>query len=245
MNNPNDFDPESFRLKQEHVEKMVQNKLTTIPGPADDGFGVTSFDNSRMFQGARVKFGTDGQYRVNDQVLPPLMELLLGSMATIAQNWHDKKLIDERRKPPEQSHAEFTDMIEALNEESDPDTWELNLSGEKRPPWQVYEVAYFIDLKTAQRFTLALATVGMRIAASEIRQMVSDMRAIKGQYIFPLVKLGTLSMKTRFGNKPRPRFEVVGWRAWQSDTPQLPGPKLEEVEKPTLSEEMEGDSIPF
>jgi hypothetical protein len=193
MNNPNDFDPESFRLKEEHVEKIVQNKLAEIPGPADDGFGVTSFDNSRMFQGARVKFGTDGQYRVNDQVLPPLMELLLGSMATIAQNWHDKKLIDERRKPPEQSHAEFTDMIEALNEESDPETWELNLSGEKRPPWAIYEVAYFIDLKTAQRFTLALATVGMRIAASEIRQMVNDMRAIKGQYVFPLVKLGTFA----------------------------------------------------
>jgi hypothetical protein len=244
MTDTDNYDPESFRLKEEHVEKMVQNKLAKIPGPADDGFGSTSLDNTRMFQGVRIKFGTDGQYRVNDQVLPPI-ELLLGSMATIAQFWRDKKLIDERRKAPEQSHADFTNTIETLNEESDPETWELNLSGEPRPPWQVYEVAYFLDLATAQRFTLALSTVGMRICASEIRQMVTDMRAIKGQFVFPLVKLGTLSMKTRFGNKPRPRFEVVGWRAWQSDTPQLPGPKLEEVEKPTLSEEMEGDSIPF
>ena len=38
------------------------------------------------------------------------------------------------------------------------------------------------------------------------------MRALRGRYHFPVVELSSRTMKTAYGQKQRPEFEIIDWR---------------------------------
>jgi hypothetical protein len=57
------------------------------------------------------------------------------------------------------------------------------------------------------------STVGMKIAYHELKERTLFMRRMKGENVFPLVILSETSMRTNFGIKLRPNFEIVEWRA--------------------------------
>jgi hypothetical protein len=55
-------------------------------------------------------------------------------------------------------------------------------------------------------------TAGQRIAIDRLTDKIQTMRMLRGARVVPLVTLSKVTMKTKFGPKPRPEFEIIGWR---------------------------------
>jgi hypothetical protein len=104
------------------------------------------------------------------------------------------------------------------------------------------------------------------MAVGELREQVRCMRMLRGdQSIVPVVELSGAPMKTRFGGKIRPAFNVVAWRGFGGggEPTQIEPPKpgtpgkvadtstnkktggVHPVSAPTLKEEMGGDEVPW
>ena len=73
-------------------------------------------------------------------------------------------------------------------------------------------VVYFIDPLTGGFYTFVSSTTGGRIAVDHLKELVSGMRMLRGDRVLPLITLGERPMKTRFGAKTRPHFEIVDWK---------------------------------
>jgi hypothetical protein len=92
------------------------------------------------------------------------------------------------------------------------DQWETGIDGQKRPPWADTVVVYTINPATGSFYTYVSSTTGGRIAVDHLKESVAGMRMLRSDRVLPLVTLGERPMKTRFGGKSRPHFEIVGWK---------------------------------
>jgi hypothetical protein len=78
------------------------------------------------------------------------------------------------------------------------------------------------------------------------------MRRFRGPDVFPVVSLADAFMRTRFGGRQRPHFNIKRWMNLgndgtavpAADTPLLANQGAQEVEAPT-AKEVTGDSVPF
>ncbi len=61
------------------------------------------------------------------------------------------------------------------------------------------------------KFTYLNSTTGARIAVENLRDKVRWMRTLRGESVVPLVTLGNAPMRTRFGQKLRPDFQITSW----------------------------------
>jgi hypothetical protein len=111
-------------------------------------------------------------------------------------------------------------------------------------------------------YTYLNSTVGAHIAVRRLSDQVQAMQHLRGANVAPIVTLGSKQMKTKYGDRLRPHFEIVEWRELngggsQSAPPQIEPPKAsgpktggwaEQIGKPvkpvTLKEEM-NDEIGF
>jgi hypothetical protein len=210
----------------------------------DDGFDETD-NNVRIIQGDFIKC-VDGAWSNRDGLPAPEEPLLVLSTLIVAQHWSNQKpietLVKSKRKP--------LPNVDELNALIPRDVWEVGLDGEPKPPWQRQRVVYFLHEASAARFTYANGTVGANIAIEELCTRVTDMRFARGENVFPLVKLANKPMRTKYGKKLRPHFEIVGWRGMGSfSAPQLAGGDsdgggMKLVEEPPLKKALD-DEIPF
>jgi hypothetical protein len=123
-----------------------------------------------------------------------------------------------------------TPDVDELNEKIPRLQWEMDLNGELRPPWVMQHVVYLLDIEDGGVFTFCNSTFGARLAVEDLRQRVFFMRELRGEAVLPVVTLGNKLMKTKFGQKLRPHFDVVEWRQRRSppravlpaQTPALP-----------------------
>jgi hypothetical protein len=223
-----------------------------------NGFDEAVNDN-RVIQGSLIKC-VDGAWKTGDGLsIPPGTQLLVLTTTSIVQCWRDQLPVDTIVKEPGKPLPD----VDELNSKIPAKEWELDLSGQPRPPWQQQEVVYLLDQTTAEKFTFASGTVGARIAVSNLRERVQMMRALRGDNVIPIVELANKPMKTRFGSKLRPEFKIVEWAEFSAGltrdvTPQIeqqPKPaentspqkkktKLRKVQPPTTAEELD-DGIPF
>jgi hypothetical protein len=174
--------------------------IVSVPG---DGFGEAR--NGRVIQGVLVKC-VDGQWADAEGLQPPSPLLALATNS-ILQLWQNQKPVDVIVKKP----GEQLPLVDDLNAKIPHHEWELGVDGKPRPPWQFQEVVYFLDTTTAERFTFASGTIGARIAVEKLRDQVKWMRQLRGACVMPIVELGSASMKTKFGSKIRPAFNVKSW----------------------------------
>jgi hypothetical protein len=88
-----------------------------------------------------------------------------------------------------------------------------------------------VNLKTGALYTYANSTFGAMLCYTQLEEQVAVMRMLRGEHVFPIVKLDRRPMKTAFGMKTRPHLEIVDWRAPKGGdgalvqspaTPQLP-----------------------
>jgi hypothetical protein len=123
--------------------------------------------------------------------------------------------------------------------------WPLDLNGHPAHPWKLTYYLYLLDTATGEVSTFWSNTTGGRIALGQLTDQVKFMRRVRPGAI-PVVALGSKDMPTQFGStKPRPHFEIRGWKTSDSTDQRLLANEapLVEVEAPSLAENM-NDALP-
>jgi hypothetical protein len=204
---------------------------------------VLSIENDRILKGTLLKF-VDGRWADRDgTALRPDMQLLVLATGRALQRWADKIPVETMVRRP---GAELPDLDE-LNGKIPRSEWELGLDGSPRPPWCKQYLAYLLNIADATIFTFANSTVGAMLAVHALEDRLQWMRALRGNEVLPLVKLSDRPLRTRFGEKRRPEFEVMGWRQFSSGAAlqiaDQSASNLKSVAPLSLRDEM-GDEIP-
>jgi hypothetical protein len=167
-----------------------------------------------MIVGAFTKF-VDGRWSA-EGLTPPEPLLAIGATRAI-QCWLNQKpvrtILEKDGPLPD---------IDALNAETSEEDWELGLDGKPRPPCQLSYVVYLLSPVTADVYTFANSTTGARTAWERLTDKFNWMRAMRGTDVMPLVKPDSWPLKTRFGTKRRPEFDMmelcVVFGPWTPDT---------------------------
>jgi hypothetical protein len=204
-----------------------------------------------IIKGERLKFPDTRWTDVNGIALPPDNEYLVLRTDIVGQRW----IKDGDKRRPEvifkKSDESLPDTVAQLNAKIPKSKWEKGLGGEARPPWAVLYVVYLVNPVNGKMYTAANSTTGMRIAYRALVDQVLTMRSLRAENVAPIVKLAAKPMKTQYGMKQRPDFDVVEFRSLGGVLPNKPtlqiGNKVgsekigEPVEPPTIQEELDDD----
>jgi hypothetical protein len=233
-------------MKGNHMNEQHDSKLPVIQFDGGES-------KDRLVQGVILKC-VDGRWKAHDDTpLHKEMQFFVFGITKGLQCWEEERVIEEVKKKP----SEDLPDVEALNRAIPREQWEAGLDGKPRPPWQLNDVIYLLSVNDAMKFTYLNSTAGARIAAARLLDRIESMQMLRGPNIIPIVTLDARPMKTGFGEKMRPHFEIVGWRDFgptvpavaPTTTPQL-GSAVDTkaigkpVKEPTLAEEL-NDSIPI
>jgi hypothetical protein len=90
-------------------------------------------------------------------------------------------------------------------------TWPADLNGEPTHPWKYTLFLYLIDAATGETLTFSSSTAGGRNAVSDLTAQIKNMRQMRPGAV-PIVTLQSRQMPTKFGKKPRPHFQIKGWK---------------------------------
>jgi hypothetical protein len=144
--------------------------------------------------------------------------------------------------------------------------WRIGLNGKPEPPWQLQRVLEFIDPETGERLSWPhnVTVAGSSRAAEELEGRIKIVRRLRGEDVYPRVKLSHKFMPTAYGGRERPYLEVIGWVRFRAHggleaiesniTPETQqrsigsaaqAAPMQSVSEPSLSEEMDGDQVPF
>jgi hypothetical protein len=226
----------------------------------DDGVeGDDRPENSGLIQGTLIKFTAEGLWvdREGNEI-PAELELVAADVIRLVQKWQDQKPVETIILEP---HQKFPD-VEAMNEAVPRDEWEEGPAG-LRGPWQAQHLLRLVNLETMDKYSYPSGTIGGRIAIRDLRDRIMWMRRLKGGDVYAVVTLGRSWMKTKYGGRWRPAFNIKRWvRLGGGEAEALPpspvtpptpiaapvqqvAPQsgLPEVSEPSLKEEM-NDEIP-
>jgi hypothetical protein len=103
---------------------------------------------------------------------------------------------------------------------SDKSTWPMGLDGGSADPWKYSRFLYLIDPLTAETFTFPSSSRGGQIGVDDLTSQIKLMRNARPGAV-PIVALSSRQMSTKLGKKPRPFFQVKGWRVRDKDQPRL------------------------
>jgi hypothetical protein len=236
--------------------------ITQYHDDNDDGYSG-SLTGGRLIKGQILRWNETQGWTDRDGLRPPEIMVAI-ALSEALQCWKGKKPIETIIEKP------LPDVRE-LNDSVPKDEWELDLSGKPKGPWVHQVIAYLLDPGTGGFFTYLNSTIGARIAIEQLKEKVITMRALRGARVVPIVRLAHRPMKTSFGMKHRPEFEVIEWRQMGGggnavsggQAPQIAGPtststseaksgtatdqtlaKMRSIE-PVSSEEMLKDEIPW
>lgn len=178
------------------MSDIVQHQLD------DDGFGG-GLSGGRLIKGLLSKWSSETGWVDRDGAALPEQHLVI-KIGEALQRWQDGKpsVITDLPLPNEDD----------LNAGIPQSEWELDMTGKPRPPWQHIVTVVSIDPVGGGFFTYIGNTIGGHIAVDALKEAVISMRMLKRSKVSPIVKLGERPMKTRFGLKSRPSFDIVGWR---------------------------------
>jgi hypothetical protein len=177
----------------------------------DDGFDVQENAGASMIVGKMVKF-TDGKFVADKtEVLPANTTLVAANTVTAWVHWNDSKPIEHRITRPGESHP-YRNELPDLDETK----WPPGLNDEPSDPWRDTRYLHLIDPNTGADYTFVTDSFGGRRAVGDLKRQITNVRmAHPGALAF--VQLATTMMKTRFGQKARPAFKIVGWRGRQDN----------------------------
>jgi hypothetical protein len=229
----------------------MKKELPTVDNFAGYEDGVEGQDRPEgvgLIQGTLVKFTNEATWLTrDDEEISRDLELIAANVVRVVQKWCDGKPVETLILEP---HQKFPD-IEEMNEKVPREDWVEGPDGQLRGPWQAQHILYLVDPKTMDKFTFPTGTVGGRIAVRELVDKLVWIRRIRGDKIFAVVTLSDVFMKTRFGGRQRPHFQIVRWvrlggegagEALPPPTTPSPAVTLAPVQEPSLAEEM-NDSI--
>jgi hypothetical protein len=218
--------------------------------PIVGGFDGDDVYSDRLIKGSILKF-VDGRWSVKDgTVLKDGESFLCTGTAQALQRFIDhvpcKPIVKQPGKPlPD---------VDELNAKIPMEEWET-VDGKPTPPWKRAYVVYDRQ-HDASMMTHINSTIGARIAFDKLTSQVYNMRILRGVNVAPIVRLSAKPMKTKFGEKMRPDYEIIEFREIGGGgvpTPQIEsksgsGGAAEQMGKPVkpvTTEEFLNDSLPF
>lgn len=114
-------------------------------------------------------------------------------------------------------------------------------------------IVYLLNIDTMDRYSIPTGTVGGGIAVRELVDRTKWMRRLRGDGAYPVIKLTSVHMNTRFGGRDRPFFQIVKWiklggdaalaASVQQGAIEAPSTKAQNVVEPTMSEILD-DELP-
>jgi hypothetical protein len=219
------------------TDEKLPDALTQM---GDDGYNDVDDDDDRRIQGGILKFTsadlaapwkrTDGS--------PIAARYLAVGLCHVLQRWQNKRRLDEITERPFPS-------LDELNAQIPREQWELGMNG-PRPPWQHSYFVYLCEPNSMDTCTFVSYSIGGGISYSDLKKAVALKRRLTGGAVLPLVALGVRTMKTRFGARPRPHFEIVSWHGAEDEPVRLEKPTPQA--KPRVIADDPGaldDEIPF
>jgi hypothetical protein len=171
-----------------------------------DGFAVQENTSTTMIVGKMLKY-IDGRYTVDKtETMPANTTLVAVGTITAWVHWENSKPIEHRITQPGQSHP-YRDELPDQDEKN----WPPGMNDEPSDPWRDTRYLHLIDPQTGADYTFVTDSFGGRRAVGDLKSQIANVRSVHPEAV-PLVQLATTTMKTRFGQKPRPEFKIVGWR---------------------------------
>jgi hypothetical protein len=151
-----------------------------------------------------------GKYKVGDDEVP------LGSQYVVHANqltfcwikFTDSRVADRRMGraadgfvPPKREELGDTDQSK----------WAV-VDGEAKDPWSFQHLLPLENLESGEVVIFTTSSIGGKIATEEVVREYARRLKRKGSRALPIVKLAVKQMPTKkFGDVPRPYFEVEGW----------------------------------
>jgi hypothetical protein len=176
-----------------------------------DGFAVAENAGASMIVGKMLKFA-DGKFLADKtETLAASTTLVAVNVTTAWVHWRDSKPIEHRVTHVGQSHPIRDELPD-----QDEGKWPVGLNNEPADPWHDCRYLYLIDPNTGADYTFVTSSFGGRKAIGDLKDAIRNVRSVHPNAL-PLVQLGSIMWKTRFGQKPRPDFKIVGWRGKQDD----------------------------
>jgi hypothetical protein len=199
----------------------MANELVNHDPEAGSGFSLTK---GRLLRGSFLKWADATGWLDRDGLKPPSPMLVLATDDAL-QKWKDNKAEVIRDKP-----LPNPDDLNAAIPQSE---WERGIDGEPRKPWSHVVVVYLVNIVSGELYTYIASTTGAHVCFDTLNESIMTMQLLRGSNCTPLVNLSDRPMKTSFGMRKRPHFEIVDWKTpgggpkavpVQPATPQLSGP---------------------
>lgn len=191
----------------------------------DDGFAVSERSGTNLIRGIITKFA-DSSYKANKtETLPQGPQspaLVVVGVTTAWVHWQAGRPVEHKITRSGQAQPWREDLGD-----DDRTEWELGVGGLPSDPWRDTRYVYLIDPRSGKTYTFVTDTVGGRQAVGELKDAIMTVRQAQPGAL-PVVQLATSTMKTRYGVRPRPDFNIVDWR---SGPPPAPSPARQQIEE--------------
>jgi hypothetical protein len=188
--------------------------MTNALATKNDGWVTVPDSSSSLLRDTHIKFVTGNFcYGKTSEPLPADLELVVMGVVTLWQRWRKGRPDDHRITQLGQHHPEREELPD-----QDPADWEPGLDGKPQDCWRDARLLYLADPRTGQSFTFTTDSWGGRTAIGELKSQIANMRIVHASAV-PVVRLCSEPMKTRFGRKPKPMFQVVDWRRTDTTSP--------------------------
>jgi hypothetical protein len=163
--------------------------------------------SERSIVGQLLRFSNDAHWLLPDKTELTKSLLVVNVRRTVVK-WNKDK------GPPEttflKAGEKFPDL-KALNEATPKAEWITDFNGNPKGPWEPQHLVYMIDPVSIDQYTFPTSTIGGSIAVRELVDRIMWMRRFRGNAVYPIVRLATRFMKTRFAGRLIPRFEITDW----------------------------------
>jgi hypothetical protein len=209
-----------------------------------------------VIQGTLIKFTAEAEWVTGaGDPISRNQEFVVYDLLRIVQKWIDQKPVETIIVPP----GEKFPNVKMMNDASPRSEWREDLNGNQVGPWQMQYIVYLFDAHTLDEHTFPTATIGGGMCCREIADKIAWMRKYKGPKVGAVITLADKFMNTRFGGRQRPHFQIKRWIGLAgggvdalpepAPKPALGGgavatpetPPWNEVEEPTLREELNDD----
>ena len=228
----NQNEEDSKTMSQDNALKKVSPEIDGFEGYEDGVEGADQSQSDSIIRGSLVKFTNEAEWALRDGEAMPAVELVAVDIIRLTQRWKDGRPMERRIL---EAGEKFPD-VEAMNDAIPKSEWNEGPDGKPQGPWQNEYILYLLNLETMDRYSFPTNTVGGGIAVRDLRDKTMWVRKIRGAHLYPVVALSDTFMKTRWGGRQRPHFEIKSWINLGGDDKTLPAPKQS---GPTLIEHVE------